>query len=97
VRVVGPLDAEFLVQLRAQRRVGAIQRSRQATEFLDRSTDQLRADCLRWGAEVVDGGLGDLPGCGDLRDPLADDGRVGAGLKRGAVAAKAPGGVSGAV
>jgi len=38
----------------------------------------------------VEGGLGDLPGRRHLRDPLADNGRVGAGLQRSPVATKAP-------
>jgi len=72
MRVVGSLNAEFLVQLRPQRRIAAIQRGREATQLLDRPTNQFRADCLRWGGEVVEGGLGDLPGRRHLRDPLAD-------------------------
>jgi hypothetical protein len=44
VRVVGPLDAEFLVRLRVQHRVAAVQRHQEATELLDRPADLLGTD-----------------------------------------------------
>jgi Bacterial regulatory helix-turn-helix protein, lysR family len=53
VWVVGSLDTEFLVQLRAKGRVAAIQRGREATQLLNRPADQLWADCLRRGGEAV--------------------------------------------
>jgi hypothetical protein len=51
VRVVGPLDPEFLIQLRPQDRVGAIQRARQPTDLLKRAADRRRRQRLGGGSQ----------------------------------------------
>jgi hypothetical protein len=80
VGIVDGVDAQFLVELGAERRIAMGEGVDQATSLLKEVPHLFGREPVRGGARVPELGFGGGPGDGDLGDPLLHDDRVGAGL-----------------